>query len=198
MGRGEDLRPSLGFLWGRRGGSTGRPFSKGAHTVSLGASKGHPRTPRETRRSREAPRGRLKPLRAPCREVPRCPPTPPATSESGSDEVLPADNPNPTSRDVVSVRLEGALADEVNRIAEEDGLSRSEILRRLLVASLESEQPPTVRCLSQLGVIERQLEQITATLDDVEAEAAAESVEAAAGWVTQSIEELEEFEEEDD
>ena len=107
-------------------------------------------------------------------------------------------NPNPTSRDVVSVRLEGALADEVNRIAKEDGLSRSEILRRLLVASLESEQPPTVRCLSQLGVIERQLEQITATLDDVEAEDAAASVEAAAGWVTQSIEELEEFEEEDD
>ncbi len=47
-----------------------------------------------------------------------------------------------------------------DRIAEQGGLSRSEMLRHLLLAS--DEQPPAIRCDRQLWTIHAQLQQIVA------------------------------------
>ncbi len=76
MGAGENLRPSLGFLYTTWRLPSGGPVDGASQGVALGVRKGRARAPRETRRSREVPRGCLKPLRAPSRKEPRCPPDP--------------------------------------------------------------------------------------------------------------------------
>jgi len=102
---------------------------------------------------------------------------------------------SPTS-DMISFRLDGALAEELDRVAAQDGLSRSALLRGLLVGRVE--ERPTVRCIRQLWMIHGQLEQIVANLEDEE-EDAAELVQDAVNSVAGSLEELgEEFEDEDD
>lgn len=97
---------------------------------------------------------------------------------------------------MISFRLDGALAVALDQLAEQEGLSRSEVLRRVLLTSIE--QPPTIRCVRQLWAIHDQLQQIVADLETDE-EDAAESVQDAADSVAQSLEELgEEFEDEDE
>ena len=103
-------------------------------------------------------------------------------------------DPSPTS-DMISFRLDGVLAEELDRVAAQDGLSRSALLRGLLVGRVE--ERPTVRSIHQLWTIHGQLQQIVANLKDEE-EDAAESVLNAAASVADSLEELgEEFEDED-
>ncbi len=92
---------------------------------------------------------------------------------------------------MISFRLEGTLARELDRIADQGGLSRSEMLRQLLLASVE--QPAAIRCVRQLWAIHGQLQQIAVELE-IDEEDAAESVQKAAESVADSLEELgEEF-----
>ena len=98
--------------------------------------------------------------------------------------------------DMISFRLDGALAEELDRVAAQDGLSRSALLRGLLVGRVE--ERPTSRCVRQLWTIHGQLRQIVADLEDDE-EDAAELVQDAVNSVGESLEELgEEFEDEDE
>ncbi len=97
---------------------------------------------------------------------------------------------------MISFRLEGTLARELDRIAEQSGLSRSEMLRHLLLASVE--QPAAIRYVRQLWAIHTQLQQIAGELE-IDEEDAAEFVQKAAESVADSLEELgEEFEDEED
>jgi len=97
---------------------------------------------------------------------------------------------------MISFRLDGALAEELDRVAAQDGVSRSALLRGLLVGRVE--ERPTVRCIRQLWIIHGQLQQIAADLEGEEEEAA-ESVQNAVASVSDSLEELgEEFEDEDE
>ena len=98
--------------------------------------------------------------------------------------------------DMISFRLDGALAEELDRVAAQDGVSRSALLRGLLVGRVE--ERPTVRSIRQLWTIHGQLQQVAADLEDEEEEAA-ESVQNAVASVSDSLEELgEEFEDEDE
>ena len=108
------------------------------------------------------------------------------------------DTANPASGDVISFRLDGALQEAVDRIARQDACSRSEVLRRLLMANLQSEEQLTVRCVRRLRAIEGELTQLHEILDDAEAEDAAEFLEVAVDGVGRAIDELEEWEEEED
>ncbi len=98
--------------------------------------------------------------------------------------------------DMISFRLDGALAEELDRVAAQDGLSRSALLRGLLVGRVE--ERPTVRCIRQLWTIHGQLQQIVANLEGEE-EDAAELVQDAVNSVAESLEELgEDFEPDED
>lgn len=108
------------------------------------------------------------------------------------------DYPNPPAGELISFRLDGALQEAVDRIARQDGCSRSEVLRRLLMANLQSEEQLTVRCVRRLRAIEGELTQMHELLGDAEAEDAAEFVEEAVDAVGRAVDELEEWEEEDD
>ncbi len=108
------------------------------------------------------------------------------------------DTANPPSGDVISFRLDGALQEAVDRIARQDGCSRSEILRRLLMANLQSEDQLTVRWIRRLRAIEGELTQMHELFGEAEASDAAEFVEEAVDAVGRAVDELEEWEEEDD
>ncbi len=97
---------------------------------------------------------------------------------------------------MISFRLEGTLARELDRIAEQGGLSRSEMLRHLLLASVE--QPAAIRCVRQLWAIHAQLQRVAGDLE-IDEEDAAKFVHKAAESVADSLEELgEEFADEDE
>jgi len=108
------------------------------------------------------------------------------------------DNPASPANPIVSFQLDGALAEEVDRIAQEDGCSRSDVLRRLVLVNLESEAVVTVRWIRRLRVIEGQLMDLSADFEQAEASEAAEALEDAVGAVVLAIDELEDFEPEDD
>jgi len=109
------------------------------------------------------------------------------------------ENPDsPPSGDVVSLRLEGEFADEVDRIARQDGCSRSEVLRRLLVGNLESKGLVTVRWIRTLRVIEGQLSSLRESVEEAEADDAAQAIEDAVDAIVLAIDELEDFEPDDD
>jgi len=110
------------------------------------------------------------------------------------------ENPDsPPSGDVVSLRLEGEFADEVDRIARQDGCSRSEVLRRLLVANLERQGlVTTVRWIRTLRVIKGQLLALRENFEEAEADDAAQAIEDAVDAIVAAIDELEDFEPEDD
>ena len=108
------------------------------------------------------------------------------------------DYPSPQSGEMISFRLDTALQEAVDRIARQDGCSRSEVLRRLLMANLQSEEQLTVRCVRRLRAIEGEMAQMHELLYDDEAEDAAEFLEVAIDAVGRTIDELEDFEEEDD
>ena len=102
---------------------------------------------------------------------------------------------SPTS-DMISFRLDGVLAEELDRVAAQDGLSRSALLRGLLVGRVE--ERPKVRCIRQLWTIHGQLQKIAVELEDQE-EDATQLVQDAVNSVGVSLEWLgEEFEDEDD
>lgn len=110
-------------------------------------------------------------------------------------------NENPESRaptdTIVSVRLDGAFAEQVDLIAQRDGCSRSDVLRRLLLAKLDSEDP-TVRWVRRLEAIESQLSDIGNLLEDEGASDAAEEIDDAVAAVGRAVDDLEDFEPEDD
>jgi len=108
------------------------------------------------------------------------------------------DYPNPPSGELISFRLDGALQEAVDRIARQDRCSRSEVLRRLLMANLHSEDQLTVRCVRRLRAIEGELTQIHELLEEAEEDEAAGFVEYAVDGAGRAIDELEDFEEEDD
>ncbi len=104
----------------------------------------------------------------------------------------------PSQQTIVSLQLEGDLAAEVDWIAQQDGVTRSEILRRLLLSSLRTETRGASHCLRELHVIDGRLKQIIQKLDDIEAVDAAAALEEAVEWVDASIDRLEDFEEDED
>ena len=98
--------------------------------------------------------------------------------------------------DMISFRLHGALADELDRLAGEDGCSRSEMLRQLLVGRVQ--ERPTTRCIRLLWTIHGQLQKIGADLEDDEYDAAL-LLQNAVESVGESLEELgEEFGDDED
>ncbi len=104
-------------------------------------------------------------------------------------------DPNPAPSDMISFRLEGALADELDRIAEQEGISRSEVLRRSLLASFDSERGVTIRSLRELRTIHGRVEQIAAKLEDTDAWDAAKPLNEAFDLIADAIAELELFDE---
>ncbi len=96
---------------------------------------------------------------------------------------------------MISFRLEGALADELCRIAEQEGISRSEVLRRSLLASFDSERGVTIRSLRELRTIHGRVEQIAAKLEDTDAWDAAKPLNEAFDLIADAIAELELFDE---
>jgi len=104
----------------------------------------------------------------------------------------------PPSGNVVALRLEGEFADEVDRIAREDGCSRSEVLRRLLLANLESEGLVTVRWIRRLGVIAGQLTALREDFEEAEAVNPASAIEDALDAIEVAIDELEDFDPDED
>jgi len=105
---------------------------------------------------------------------------------------------NDDTKNVISLRLEGEFADQVDRIAQEDGVSRSEVLRRMLIGNLESEGLVTVRWIRRLRVIVGQLSELREDFEEAEALNAANALEEALEWIDSSIDQLEDFEPEDD
>ena len=99
---------------------------------------------------------------------------------------------------ILSLQIDGDLAGEIDSIARLDGVTRSEILQRLLLSSLRTETQDTSRWVRELHVIEGRLKQIIQKLDDIEADEAATALAEAVEWVDTSIDRLEEFEEEDE
>ena len=98
--------------------------------------------------------------------------------------------------DMISFRVDGALADELDRLAQEDGLSRSGLLRQLLVGRVQ--ERPRIRCVRQLWTIHGQLQKIAAELEDDE-EDVAELLHDTVNSVGVSLEWLgAEFEDEED
>ncbi len=108
------------------------------------------------------------------------------------------DYTNPPAGELISFRLDGALQEAVDRIARQDRCSRSAVLRRLLMANLQSEEQLTVRCVRRLRAIEDELTQMHELLDEAEAEDAAAFLEVAVDGVGRAIDELEEFEEDEE
>ncbi len=101
--------------------------------------------------------------------------------------------------DMISFRLDDDLAHHLDRVAAQDGLSRSELLRQLLLWRVDRPFPPTTFCIRQLWTIHGRLQEIVDGLNHDDEEKAADSVQDAADSVADSLEELgEEFEDEED
>ncbi len=101
--------------------------------------------------------------------------------------------PNPS---IVSFQLDGALAEQVDRIAKAEGVSRSDVLRRALLVKLGADLGVMERCVRQLNGIH---DQLIDTIEKLEAEdwnpqSLHEAVELVAGC----IDELEDSEDEDE
>jgi len=75
-----------------------------------------------------------------------------------------------------SLHVDADLARVIDSIAEQDGASRSEVLRTLVLRSLETEVLSTSRCRRALGDMAEQLQRIAATLEEAEEEEAVEDV----------------------
>ncbi|KKL48264.1 hypothetical protein LCGC14_2327240 [marine sediment metagenome] len=96
----------------------------------------------------------------------------------------------------LSLHVDGDLAAEIDAIARQDGVSRSEILRRLLLRNLEADLDTTERWVRQLNGIHDQLVDV---IEKLEAEDwNPESPHAAVELVAGCIDELEAADEDDD
>ncbi len=95
---------------------------------------------------------------------------------------------------ILSLQLDGDLAREIDAIARQDGVTRSEILRRLLLSSLQTEIEDTSRCMRELVEISGRLERIQGRLVKIDADDAAEAVEDVVNAIVLAIDELEDFE----
>jgi len=101
------------------------------------------------------------------------------------------------SAEVVSLRLEGEFAEQLDRIAAAEGVSRSEVLRRALLANLEGDVGVTVRWIRRLETIHDELLDLFKQVGGSEADDAANSLESAIEGISDTIDELEEFDDED-
>jgi len=99
---------------------------------------------------------------------------------------------------ILSLKVDGDLAAEIDAIARQDGVTRSEILRRLLLRNLEADLGPTERWVRKLNGIHDQLVGVFNEVEQSEADDAANTLSAAIESLSDAIDELEEFEEEDD
>ena len=101
--------------------------------------------------------------------------------------------PNPS---IVSFQLDGALAEQVDRIAQAEGISRSDVLRRALLVNLGADLGLTEQWIRQLNGIHDQLVDMIKKLEteDWDPWSLHEAVELVAGC----IDELEDSEDEDD
>ena len=101
--------------------------------------------------------------------------------------------------DMISFRMDDDLAHHLDRIAQQDGLSRSELLRQLLLWRVDSAFPPTTFCIRQLWTVHGQLQDIVDALNNDDEDKAADSVQDAVDSIADSLEELgEEFADEED
>jgi len=103
----------------------------------------------------------------------------------------------PTSQ-TLSLKVDEDLAAQIDSIARQDGVSRSEILRRLLLRNLQVESRVSIRCQHGLRAITGQLERILEILQDAESDEAAEFVDGAIDGIAAAIDELEGDEDEDE
>lgn len=99
---------------------------------------------------------------------------------------------------ILSLQLDRELAGEIDSIARQDGVTRSEILRRLLLSSLRVEIQDTSRCIRELVEISGRLERIQARLVKLDADDAAEAVEDVVDAVAVAIDEVKDFEPDDE
>ncbi len=103
----------------------------------------------------------------------------------------------PTSQ-ILSLHVDGELAAEIDAIAREDGVTRSEILRRLLLRNLEADLGPTKRWVRKLNGIHDQLVDVFKEVEETEADDAANTLSAAIEWLSDTIDALEEFDEDEE
>ena len=97
---------------------------------------------------------------------------------------------------IVSFQLDGALAEQVDRIAQAEGVSRSDVLRRALLVNLGADLGVTERCIRQLNGIH---DQLIDTIEKLEAEDwSPQSLHQAVELVAGCIDELEGSEDEDE
>lgn len=98
----------------------------------------------------------------------------------------------------LSLHVDGDLAAEIDAIARQDGVSRSEILRRLLLRNLEADLGPTERWVRKLNGIHDQLVDMIEKLEaeDWNPQSLHQAVELVAGCIGEL--EASEDEEEDD
>ncbi len=99
---------------------------------------------------------------------------------------------------ILSLQIDGDLAGEIDAIARQDGVTRSEILRRLLLSSLRPEIDDTSRCVRELVEISGRLERIQERLVNLDADDAAEAVEDVVDAIVVAIDEAEDFEANDE
>ncbi len=99
---------------------------------------------------------------------------------------------------ILSLQLDGDLAREIDAIARQDGVTRSEILRRLLLSSLQTEIEDTSRCMRELVEISDRLERIQGRLVRIDADDAAEAVEDVVNAIVLAIDEVGDFDPDED
>ncbi len=99
---------------------------------------------------------------------------------------------------ILSLQIDAELAAEIDWIASQDGVSRSEILRRLLLSSLHRESRGVAHSLHELQTIRGRLGQIQAKLEDLEADDAAQAIKDARDAIEVAVDDLEDFEPDDE
>ncbi len=99
---------------------------------------------------------------------------------------------------VISLRLEGEFADQIDRIAAADGVSRSEVLRRALLANLAADVGTTARWIRRLETIHDQLVDLFDQVEETEADDATNLLGEAVESTRDAINALEEFDEEEE
>ncbi len=97
-----------------------------------------------------------------------------------------------------SLHVDGDLAAEIDAIARQDGVTRSEILRRLLLRNLEADLGPTERWVRKLNGIHDQLVDVFKEVEQSEADDAANTLSAAIEELSDTIDALEEFDEDEE
>ncbi len=97
-----------------------------------------------------------------------------------------------------SLHVDGDLAAEIDAIARQEGVTRSEILRRLLLRNLDAGLGPTQRWVRKLNGIHDELAKVFEQVEETEADDATNLLGDAIEATRDAINALEEFAEDEE